>query len=95
MVGIEHISLVVCACSPAPVSLLRAGLFGCSPRHPSLAVDLQVLDFVMTLFLNVPPNNTAMANTLEGFLAKRGYKLATKVCLSASFSNSVLTTCLR
>ncbi|KAJ6512444.1 hypothetical protein C8R45DRAFT_1152106 [Mycena sanguinolenta] len=89
MTRIEHISLIVCACSPAPVSLLRAGLFGCSPRHPSLAVDLQVLDFVMTLFLNVAPNNTAMANTLEGFLPKRGYKLATKDTLRVRFSNAL------
>ncbi|KAF7372941.1 hypothetical protein MSAN_00501100 [Mycena sanguinolenta] len=89
MTRIEHISLVVCACSPAPASLLRAGLFGCSPRHPSLAVDLQVLDFVMALFLNVPPNNTVMANTLEGFLAKHGYKLATKDTLRVRFGNAL------
>ncbi|KAF7371226.1 hypothetical protein MSAN_00758300 [Mycena sanguinolenta] len=64
-------------------------LFGCSPRHPSFAVNLQVLDFIMALFLNVLPNNTVMANTLEGFLAKHGYKLATKDTLPVCFGNTL------
>ncbi|KAJ7765044.1 hypothetical protein DFH07DRAFT_955881 [Mycena maculata] len=75
MNAIEHTRLSICPCSPAPSQLLRAGLFACSPLRPSLAVDLQVLDFAMRLFVNVPPNNTAFCNTLEGFLSSRGYKL--------------------
>ncbi|KAJ6538683.1 hypothetical protein DFH09DRAFT_1323637 [Mycena vulgaris] len=86
---IEHVRLGVCACSPAPMQLLKAGLFPCSPQHPSLAVDLQVLDFVTRLFLNLPPNNTAFCNTLEGFLASRGYKLRTKDTLRVRFGNAL------
>ncbi|KAJ7816295.1 hypothetical protein B0H14DRAFT_2602779 [Mycena olivaceomarginata] len=76
-------------CSPAAPRLLQGGLFPCSPRHPSLAVDLQVLDFVMSLFVNMTPNNTAFTTTLEGFLSKRGYKLATKDTLRVRFGNAL------
>ncbi|KAJ7448184.1 hypothetical protein FB451DRAFT_1187935 [Mycena latifolia] len=75
---IEHLQLRMCACQPAPTQLLKAGLFACSPRHLSLAIDLHVLDFVARLFVNLPPNNTAFCNTLESFLSSRGYKLTTK-----------------
>jgi hypothetical protein len=91
-IEIEHISLWVCDCNPAPVQLLKGGLFACSPQHPSLAVDLQVLDFVARLFVNLPPNNTAFCNTLEGFLSSRGYKLATKASRRRLFADRVLLT---
>ncbi|KAJ6540025.1 hypothetical protein DFH09DRAFT_1090032 [Mycena vulgaris] len=71
------------------MQLLKAGLFPCSPQHPSLAVDLQVLDFVTRLFLNLPPSNTVFCNTLEGFLASRGYKLRTKDTLRVHFGNAL------
>ncbi|KAF8212963.1 hypothetical protein K438DRAFT_1427189, partial [Mycena galopus ATCC 62051] len=87
MTAIEQISLRVCTCFPAATNLLKAGLFPCSPRHPSLAVDVQVLDFVKGLFLNMTPNNTVFTNTLEAFLAQRGYKLATKDTLRVRFGN--------
>ncbi|KAJ7708183.1 hypothetical protein B0H17DRAFT_1191672 [Mycena rosella] len=87
---IEHVCLIVCdECSPTPVQLLQGGLFACSPQNPSLAVDLQVLDFVSRLFVNLPPNNTAFCNTLESFLSSRGYKLATKDTLRVRFGNAL------
>ncbi|KAJ7723613.1 hypothetical protein DFH07DRAFT_705461, partial [Mycena maculata] len=86
---IEHTHLSICPCSQAPSQLLRAGLFACSPLRPSLAVDLQVLDFAMRLFVNVPPNNTTFCNTLEGFLSSRGYKLTTKDTLLVRFGNAL------
>jgi hypothetical protein len=49
--------------------------------EPSLAIDLRVLDFVMRLFLNMPPNNTALTSTLEGYLDSMGYKLDNRVGL--------------
>ncbi|KAF7369959.1 hypothetical protein MSAN_00625700 [Mycena sanguinolenta] len=76
--GLEHIHIEVCACQTAAEQLLTAGLFPCSPQRPSLAVDVGILEFVKLLFLNLPPNNTAFCNTLEGFLASRGFKLTTK-----------------
>ncbi|KAJ7441391.1 hypothetical protein B0H11DRAFT_1749809 [Mycena galericulata] len=86
---IDHKRLSVCACSPAPTLLLKAGLFPCSPLYPSLAVDLNVLDFAMRLFVNMPPNNTAFCNTMEAFLSSRGYKLATKDTLRVRFGNAL------
>ncbi|KAJ7469552.1 hypothetical protein FB451DRAFT_1038682 [Mycena latifolia] len=86
---IEHLHLHICACRPAPIQLLEAGLFACSPQHPSLAVDLNVLDFVARLFVNLPPNNTAFCNTLESFLSSRGYKLITKDTLRIRFGNAL------
>ena len=66
-----------------------AGLFPCSPHHPSRAVDVQVLDFVMGLFVNMPPNNRAFCNTLETFLRTRGFKLATHDTLRVRFGNAL------
>ncbi|KAJ7439184.1 hypothetical protein B0H11DRAFT_1934777 [Mycena galericulata] len=86
---IGHKRLSVCACSPAPTLLLKAGLFPCSPLYPSLAVDLNVLDFAMRLFVNMLPNNTAFCNTMEAFLSSRGYKLATKDTLRMRFGNAL------
>ncbi|KAJ7067771.1 hypothetical protein B0H15DRAFT_793738 [Mycena belliarum] len=89
MNAIEHLQLRTCACAPAPTQLLKRALFACSPLHPSLAVDLQVLDFVSRLFVNLPPNNTAVCNTLESFLASRGYKLTTRDTLRVRFGNAL------
>ncbi|KAF8126659.1 hypothetical protein K438DRAFT_1912444 [Mycena galopus ATCC 62051] len=89
MTLIEEIRLIVCRCQSAPEQLLRAGLFPCSPTHPNLAVDIGLLDFVMRLFVNIPPNNTAICHTLEGFLGSRGYKLTTKDTLRIRFGNAL------
>ncbi|KAJ7854158.1 hypothetical protein B0H14DRAFT_3085541 [Mycena olivaceomarginata] len=89
MIAIEHIWIRVCHCQTAGEQLLSAGLFPCSPHRPSLAVDVGVLEFVRRLFVNLPPNNTAFCNTLEGFLASRGYKLTTKDTLRVRFANAL------
>jgi len=59
------------------------GLFPSAPLFPTLAVDLQVLDFVRELFVNAAPNITAWCNTLESFLSVRGFKLITRVYFSS------------
>ncbi|KAJ7215361.1 hypothetical protein GGX14DRAFT_562578 [Mycena pura] len=72
------------------VAVIRmTGLFPCSPLHPSLAVDIQVLDFVMGLFVNMPPNNRAFCSTLETFLRARGFQLATQDTLRVRFGNAL------
>ncbi|KAJ7330265.1 hypothetical protein DFH08DRAFT_662238, partial [Mycena albidolilacea] len=86
---IEHIRIWVCHCQTAGEQLLTAGLFPCSPHRPSLAVDIGVLEFMRRLFMNLPPNNTAFCNTLEGFLASWGYKLTTKDTLRVRFANTL------
>ncbi|KAG6825584.1 hypothetical protein H0H92_003193, partial [Tricholoma furcatifolium] len=75
---IEQISLVLCSCTPAPIQLLQRGCFASAPLEPTLAVDLKVLDFVTQLFLNIAPNHTAWAKSVEEFLGQQGYKLKTE-----------------
>lgn len=58
---------------------MSLGLFPCAPSLPTLAVDLQMLDFVQELFVNTAPNLTAWCDTLEGFLNSRKFKLTTRV----------------
>ncbi|KJA12507.1 hypothetical protein HYPSUDRAFT_105012, partial [Hypholoma sublateritium FD-334 SS-4] len=59
--------LAICTCSDPALQLMSRGLFPCAPSFPTLAVDLQMLDFVQELFVNAAPNLTAWCNTLEGF----------------------------
>ncbi|KAG2079725.1 uncharacterized protein F5147DRAFT_552625, partial [Suillus discolor] len=76
---IEILRIDCCACAPAPLQLLGRGYFACAPIAPSLAVDLQLLELVKTLFMHITPNTTAWCETLKVFLAGRGYHLTTKV----------------
>jgi len=56
--------------------------------EPSLAVDLNMLEYVNELFVHSPPNTTAWCDTLEAFLGNRRYKLSSKVChFSVIFKN--------
>ncbi|KAG6824158.1 hypothetical protein H0H92_007826 [Tricholoma furcatifolium] len=87
---LEKISITLCSCAPAPIQLLQWGCFASAPLEPTLAVDLKVLDFVSSLFLNIAPNHTAWCKTVEGFLEERGYKLGTEGSLRKRFSNALL-----
>ncbi|KAG6904128.1 hypothetical protein DXG01_012419, partial [Tephrocybe rancida] len=60
------------------------------PREPTLAVDIKVLDFVSSLFLNVAPNNAGWTKTVETFLEKQGYKLKTEGSLRKRFGNALV-----
>jgi hypothetical protein len=79
IVDIEILQIDCCACAPAPLQLLSRGYFAYAPITPSLAVNLQLLQLVKTLFIHITPNTTAWCKTLEVFLAGRGYHLTTKV----------------
>ncbi|KAG1745669.1 hypothetical protein EDB19DRAFT_1894353 [Suillus lakei] len=85
---IEILRIDCCACAPAPLQLLSRGYFACAPIAPSLAVDLQLLELVKTLFVHITPNTTAWCETLEVFLAGRGYHLTTKDNLRRRFGNA-------
>ncbi|KAG0701127.1 hypothetical protein DFH29DRAFT_982844 [Suillus ampliporus] len=76
----EEITIIACPCFPAPLQLLRRGLFPCAPMVPSLAVDLRVLEF--------SPNQTAWCDALETFLDGMRYKLTSKNSLRRRFSNA-------
>lgn len=71
----------LCNCTSVACQLLSYGLFPCAPTTPTLAVDLNVLDFAQGLFVNAAPNTTAWCDTLEGFLSARNFKLTTRVRL--------------
>lgn len=78
-VGLVKIVLKKCSCRSIPMRLLQLGFFPCSPVLPTLAVDLNMLEFVKELFMRMPPNVTAWCATLEHFLEKRQYTLTTRV----------------
>ncbi|KAL1711858.1 hypothetical protein EV715DRAFT_184470, partial [Schizophyllum commune] len=75
----------ICTCNMA-VQLMRHGLFPCAPIRPSLAVDLQLLEFTRLLFSRLPPSITAICEALQDFLAPRGYRLETWDTLRRRFS---------
>ncbi|KAG1859391.1 hypothetical protein C8R48DRAFT_748596 [Suillus tomentosus] len=85
---IEILRIESCTCASAPLQLLARGYFACAPIAPSLAVDLQLLELVKTLFVHITPNTTAWCETLENFLAGCGYQLTTKDNLRRRFSNA-------
>jgi hypothetical protein len=49
------------------------GLFPSAPVYPTLAVDLDLLDFAATHFKVESPNMTGLITTLELILKKRGH----------------------
>ncbi|KAF8054925.1 hypothetical protein FPV67DRAFT_1598916, partial [Lyophyllum atratum] len=88
--SLDSVVITVCDCAPAAIQLVQRGFFPSAPLAPTLAVDMKVLDFVATLFVNIAPNNTAWCKTVEIFLSKQGYKLATEDSLRKRFGNALL-----
>ncbi|KAJ7580921.1 hypothetical protein C8J56DRAFT_1057894 [Mycena floridula] len=79
-------SIKLCTCTPIPVQLLNVGLFACAPQFPSLAVDVNMLEFVSKLFVHTAPNSTAWTATLEDFLRDRQFQLGPPDVLRKRFS---------
>ncbi|KAJ7598253.1 hypothetical protein C8J56DRAFT_1039067 [Mycena floridula] len=69
------IHLELCTCCSIPVQLLQRGYFACSPKMPTLAVDINMLDFLNKLFVHVVPNQRAWAGSVEDFLRTQNYQL--------------------
>lgn len=57
---------------------------GCTPTHPTLAVDLKLLEFGRLQFLHMVPNTTGWCAALEAFLNGLNFKLQTRVSSSSS-----------
>ncbi|KAF9511211.1 hypothetical protein BS47DRAFT_1278763, partial [Hydnum rufescens UP504] len=66
--GIEGISLEVCTCNIAATQLVKHGLFPCTPVHPTLTINIDMLEFTARLFVHLFPNEHAWASNLSGFL---------------------------
>lgn len=77
--ALSQIALPICQCTPAPTALLNRGYMACAPTHPTLAVDLKLLEFARLQFLHVVPNSTGWCAALEAFLTSLGFKLRTRV----------------
>ncbi|KAK6987448.1 hypothetical protein R3P38DRAFT_2574747 [Favolaschia claudopus] len=86
---LEEIVIRICPCSPAASQLVKRGFFPCSPLEPSVAIGLHILEFARKLFLNLPPNNTAISTTLEEVLDDMGYKLSNRNALRRRFGNAL------
>lgn len=71
--------LTTCECTPAPAGLLARGLMACSPTHPTLAIDVKLLELARLQFLHMAPNASGWCAALESFLSSLGYKLQTRV----------------
>jgi CxC1 like cysteine cluster associated with KDZ transposases len=87
--GLEYIELRICPCASAPLQLVQRGLFPCSPVYPALAVSLEMLEFVSTLFLHLAPNETAWSDTLATFLARRGHVFEAQDSLRRRFASAL------
>ncbi|KAJ7080149.1 hypothetical protein B0H15DRAFT_953635 [Mycena belliarum] len=85
--AVEDVQLTICLCHPAAEQLMRCGAFPCAPILPSLAVDLRVLEFAKNLFLQIAPNTTAFATTLEQCLGSMGFQLQHQYSLRRRFGN--------
>lgn len=77
--GLKQIVLQTCHCTPAPAALLARGLMASSPTHPTLAVDIKLLEFARLQFLHMVPNTTGWCAALEACLTSLGFKLQTRV----------------
>ncbi|KAF9516740.1 hypothetical protein BS47DRAFT_1291983 [Hydnum rufescens UP504] len=53
------------------------GYFPCSPVYPTLAVSLDMLELVPTLFILAVPNERAWATTIMRYLKNHGHEFAT------------------
>ena len=80
LTGIESVVLNTCACFSAAKQLVSRGFFPCTPIIPTLAIDIEMLQFLSELFIHIPSNNTAWTETLESIWAQRQYKLTMRVC---------------
>ncbi|KAL0569924.1 hypothetical protein V5O48_012042 [Marasmius crinis-equi] len=86
---LSKIFLDVCDCCPAALQLVEKGLFPCAPLHPTLAVDIRVLNFVNSLFVNIAPNYRAWCDTVTTFLKNQGYQMRGQDPLRRHFTNTL------
>ena len=74
---LECVPLVICKCNPAAAQLICRGLFPCAPLSPTLAVNMDVLEFALELFVRMGPNEWAWAATMTKYLNAHGHEFTT------------------
>jgi hypothetical protein len=77
--GCSQQTLSICECYPASVQLVEMGYFPCAPVRPTLAFDINLLEFVTIASHHMAPNVTGWSSSLQEFLSLRGYLLSEKV----------------
>jgi hypothetical protein len=55
------------------------GYFPCAPIRPTLAIDINLLEFVSIASHHMAPNVAGWSSTLQHFLSIRGYLVGEKV----------------
>ncbi|KAF8324764.1 uncharacterized protein EI90DRAFT_2877346, partial [Cantharellus anzutake] len=85
----EEVLLIVCSTRPAPVQLVELGMFPCAPYRPSLAVSIDMLEWVSLFFKFTTPNNRAWAATMQTILQNRGFHFDAKDSLRRRFANAL------
>ena len=73
MSGSSQRILSTCECYPAVVQIVEMGYFPCAPIRPTLAFDINLLEFVTIASHHMAPNVTGWSHTLQYFLSIRGY----------------------
>ncbi|KAF9512578.1 hypothetical protein BS47DRAFT_1248895, partial [Hydnum rufescens UP504] len=86
---IEDIMLDICKCRPAVVQLVQCGFFTCSPVRPTLAVSLNMLEFIAKLFLHIAPNERGWAAMLVKYLKAHRYHFMTADSFHHHFANAL------
>jgi hypothetical protein len=71
--------LEFCECCPAPLQLLQHGYFPSAPLQPTVAIKLNMLEFLNELFLRIPPNLTGWSEALHVLLERRGHAAGSTV----------------
>ncbi|KAF9509189.1 hypothetical protein BS47DRAFT_1301796 [Hydnum rufescens UP504] len=89
MEHVEDITLDICKCRPALVQLVQCGFFPCSLVHPTLAVSLDMLEFIAKLFLHIAPNERGWAATLVKYLKAHRYHFMTADSFHHHFANAL------
>jgi hypothetical protein len=73
------VELRYCSLHAVAEQLVARGLFPCAPLQPSLAVCVNMLEFVLALFVRSAPNERAWVRALATYLAPRGYLFKSEV----------------
>ena len=71
--------LSTCECYPSVVQLVEMGYFPSAPIRPTLAFDINLLEFVTVASDHMAPNVTGWSNALQHFLSIRGYRFGEQV----------------
>src|SRR5260370_36717276 len=90
MTHLETVSIQYCTKRPVVEQLVQHGLFPCTPLRPTLVVDIFMLEWAITLFLNMALNVHAWTMTTEIMLKQEGYAFDTSDSLHCHFNNALM-----